>query len=84
MDFEWDEEKSTLNLVRRGFGFDFAARIFEGPVIEWSDDRRDYGEKRVIALGGVDGEWLVVVYTWRGEVRRIISARMASRKERPS
>ena len=84
MDVEWDEEKSVLNLARRGFGFDFAARIFEGPVIEWPDDRRDYGEERIIALGCVDGEWLVVVYTWRGEARRIISARMASRKERPS
>jgi uncharacterized DUF497 family protein len=83
MDFEWDEAKSALNLARRGFGFDFAARIFEGPVTEYADDRRDYGEPRMIALGCVDGEWLVVVYTWRGEMCRIISARKASRKERP-
>ena len=39
MDFEWDEVKSAANLARRGFGFDFAARIFEGPVIECPDDR---------------------------------------------
>ena len=83
MDFEWDEAKSDANLAQRGFGFDFAARIFEGPVIECPDNRRNYGEERTIALGCVDGEWLVVVYTWRGEVRRIISARRASRKERP-
>ena len=84
MEFEWDDDKSAANLARRGFGFDFAARIFEGPVIECRDVRRNYGEERMIALGCADGEWLVVVYTWRGEVRRIISARKASRKERPS
>lgn len=84
MEFEWDEEKSHANFFRRGFGFDFAARIFEGSVIERVDDRRDYGEERIVALGCVDGEWLVAVYTWRGEVRRIVSARKASRKERPS
>jgi uncharacterized DUF497 family protein len=84
MEFEWDDRKSQANLFRRGFGFDFAARIFEGDVIERVDDRRDYGEERIVALGCVDGEWLVVVYTWRGEARRIISARKASRRERPS
>lgn len=52
-------------------------------MTEYADDRRDYGEPRTVALGCVDGEWLVVVYTWRGETCRIISARKASRKERP-
>jgi len=46
------------------------------------DRRRDYGEERVIAIGEVDGEVLVVVYTDRGNTRRIISARRANRKER--
>lgn len=84
MEFEWDDAKSEANLAERGIGFDFAARIFEGSVIEWIDDRHDYGEDRIIALGQVDGEWLVVVYTWRGEARRVISARKANRRERPS
>jgi len=84
VEFEWDEAKSEANLLRRGFGFDFAARIFESPVIEHIDTRQDYSEQRIIALGCVDNEWLVVVYTWRGERRRIISARKASRKEIPA
>jgi uncharacterized DUF497 family protein len=51
--------------------------IFEGPTLEWPDERRDYGEDRVITLGAVDDDVLVVVYTDRGTVRRIISARPA-------
>lgn len=82
MDFEWDEAKHRLNLEMRGIGFDFAARVFEGPVIEWCDARRDHGETRIIALGMVDRVPLVVVYTMRRRACRIISARVAKRKER--
>jgi uncharacterized DUF497 family protein len=56
--------------------------IFEGDTIEWPDDRQDYGELRVRAVGEVDGLVLHVVFTDRGDVRRIISARVADRKER--
>jgi uncharacterized DUF497 family protein len=79
---EYDPVKSDLNLIRRGFDFDYAARIFEGVVIEQVDDRQDYGETRFIAIGQVDSDILTIVYTWRGDVRRIISARKASRVER--
>jgi uncharacterized protein len=82
VDFEWDDVKSEKNLLERGFGFDFAALIFEGPVLERVDTRRDYGEARVQAIGEVDGYILFAVYTDRGETRRIISARMANSKER--
>jgi hypothetical protein len=82
MMFEWDDEKSSQRVESDGFGFDFAALIFDGPTIEWPDERRNYGEQRVIALGEASGLMLVVVYTDRGEVRRIISARPANKKER--
>ena len=82
MVFEWDDVKSDQNLRRRGFGFDVAACVFDGPTIEAVDDRRAYGEIRTRAIGLVDENVLVVVYTDRNEVRRIISARKANRKER--
>ena len=82
MDFEWDEAKSKANLAGRGFGFDFAALVFEEPTLEQIDSRQDYGEVRIRAIGGVGGHVLSVVYTDRGHVRRIISARLANRKER--
>ena len=80
--FEWDEAKSQRNLRERGLGFDTASEIFKGPVLEFEDARRNYGERRIIAVGEHKGRLLAVVYTWRGETRRIISARMANRRER--
>ena len=82
MEFEWDEAKSRRNLEDRGFGYDAAALIFEGPVIEWCDVREAWGEARIVAVGSVEGIVLAVVYTDRDNVRRIISARKARKKER--
>ena len=86
MRFAWDLRKSAENLRVRGFDFDFATLVFEGPTLERQDQRRDYGERRVIAIGLAQGLALTVVYTDRVEggalVRRIISARMSNRRER--
>jgi uncharacterized DUF497 family protein len=85
--FIWDRQKSGANLVKRGFDFAFAELIFDSPTLERPDDRQDYGELRVIALGIADEIPLTVIYTDRAEsggevVRRIISARVSSRRER--
>jgi uncharacterized DUF497 family protein len=80
--FEWDYAKSQRNLLERGFGFDHAAAIFLGPTLEVQDNRRDYGEVRVQAIGRAGDDILSVVYSDRREVRRIISARLTNKKER--
>ena len=80
--FEWDEEKSARCYEDRGFDFAYAAKLFDGDFIEWEDQRRDWGEPRVISVGEVEGRILTVVWTPRGPVRRIISARPASLSER--
>jgi uncharacterized DUF497 family protein len=82
MEFEWDDKKSEWTRHERGFGFERAIRIFAGRVHATPDDRRDHAEERFIAIGETEGEVLVVVYTDRGDARRIISARRANRKER--
>ena len=87
MDFEWDPEKSEANLRERGFDFEFATLVFEGPSLEVQDRRQDYGELRRVATGLAEGIALTVVYTDRrtdqgGTVRRIISARRSNRRER--
>ncbi|HVP83511.1 MAG TPA: BrnT family toxin [Rhizomicrobium sp.] len=81
MEFEWDESKSERNFRERGFDYAHAALIFEGPVIEWCDIRKDWGEIRVMAVGLVKGQILTVIYTDRNSIRRIISARSARKKE---
>lgn len=86
MRFSWDARKSDANLAARGFDFEFASLVFDGPTLERVDDRADYGERRVIAVGLADGLHLTVVYTDRRSaretVRRIISARRSNRRER--
>jgi len=74
-------------LAARGFDFEFAALIFEQVTLERMDDRRAYGERRVVAIGLAQGLHLTVAYTDRsesgGEIeRRIISARRSNRRER--
>ena len=69
--------KGTQQLDIKG-----AAAIFIGPTLEAEDNRRDYGEVRVQAIGSPGDDILSVVYSDRGDVRRIISARLANRKER--
>jgi uncharacterized DUF497 family protein len=51
-------------------------------TLERRDDRRDYGEVRMQAIGRAGDDILFVVYTDRGDVRHLISARRANRKER--
>jgi hypothetical protein len=85
--FVWNLAKSQRNLRERGFDFEFASLVFAGPTLERVDDRRDYGERRIAAIGAADGIELVVVFTdrvlGRNRIeRRIISARRANRKER--
>lgn len=87
MRFSWDARKSNRNLRERGFDFEFATQIFEGTTLERVDSRRDYGERRMIALGMAQDIVLTVVYTDRAEAgsgksRRLISARKSSRRER--
>lgn len=80
--FEWDAAKSNATLVRRGFDFEFAARVFAGDHVEREDLRQDYAERRYTVTGEVDARVITVVWTPRGRRRRIISAWPASNRER--
>ena len=84
--FTWDPEKSERNLAERGFDFAFAASIFQGPTLERIDTRQNYGEVRRSRSASLRVSHLPWFYTDRVEagevVRRIISARVSSRRER--
>ena len=84
MDFEWDSAKDAINRSKHGIGFREAAEIFRGLIVVSDDTRRDYGERRLIALGEYDGEVIRVVFTERGNSIRIISAWKANRNDRQS
>ncbi len=83
MRFTWDPKKNRSNVRRHGIAFRDAARIFEGPTVERIDDRFDYGETRVYAIGLVNGIEITVIYTDRGvDERRLIAAWRAEPHER--
>ena len=82
MEFEWDSSKNVSNIEKHGISFLRAARVFDGPILKFLDDRKDYGETRYVAIGIVDGLEYYVVYTIRENRYRIISCRRANRDER--
>jgi uncharacterized protein len=75
MRYTWDQRKNRSNIGRHGIAFEDAQRIFEGPTVEKVDDRFEYDEVRVYAIGLVNGLEITVIYTDtdNGE-KRIISA----------
>lgn len=89
MRYTWDQKKNRRNIALHGIAFEDAQRIFDGPTVEKEDDRFDYGERRVYAIGLVNGLEVTVVYTDtnrhededKGE-RRIISAWRSEPHER--
>ncbi|MDR0312861.1 MAG: BrnT family toxin [Treponema sp.] len=83
---EWDEEKNILNKQVHKLSFEAAQYVFIDPErLERLDrsERNTSGEERLQTLGMV-GKVLFVVYTERGENKRIIMARPANKAERRS
>ena len=81
--FVWDGEKAKSNLRKHGASFEAACGVFFDPFIHLLGSNRIGGEDRETAMGLTEG-WslLVVVYTFREEAIRIISARPATPRER--
>ena len=48
MTFEWNNDKQQRNLEKHGVDFLDVVRIFSNPVLEWIDNREDYGEERIV------------------------------------
>jgi uncharacterized DUF497 family protein len=77
----FDPAKRARTLAERGLDFADAASVFEGDTLEVEDDRRDYGEVRIICFGLLAGRMVVVGYTPRGADRHIFSMRKANDRE---
>ena len=85
MIYTWDSKKNLLNVANHGIAFEDAIKIFEDVTLEKVDDRFDYGETRVYAIGVVNGIETTVIYTDVSDSeRRIISAWRSERYEKES
>jgi len=79
--FAWSPAKNKRNVAKHHLAFEEAVQIFDAGYLEKVDDRFDYDEERIMAFGEADGVVITVIYTWRGDDRRIISARRAEPDE---
>jgi len=82
--FEWDGNKARSNLSKHSISFEEASTAFGDPnSLTITDPGHSSDEDRYVLLGrSYRGKIMVVVHTERGENIRIISARLANRKER--
>lgn len=82
LQFEWDFKKALKNQEKHGVRFEVVTRIFlDLNRIQWREERKDYGEQRYLSIGLIENREFVVVFTKRGEIIRIISARKANARE---
>lgn len=81
--FEWDPEKSKINLKKHGVGFEEASTIFEDPqFISFLDEEHSVEEERYITIGlSIKSRLLMAAHTEREHRIRIISARKAEKNE---
>ncbi len=78
-EFEWDPGKAQSNLRKHRIAFADAVTLFDDPWALTIRDPDAAGEERFISQGrDAFGRILVMVFTMRGEVARVISARAAS------
>ncbi|MGH8652646.1 MAG: BrnT family toxin [Gammaproteobacteria bacterium] len=83
MEFEWDESKAAVNLSKHGVAFEEAKTAFNDPLyIDFYNPDHSYDEHRYLIIGeSRQRRLLLVSYTERGNVIRLISAREATRTE---
>jgi uncharacterized DUF497 family protein len=81
MSYEWDERKRRGNVKKHGIDFIDVPAVFDGDIVILPDERFEYGEPRLIAIGILKSVVVVVAYTERDENIRIISARKATKNE---
>ena len=83
MKFDWDEAKNTENVRKHFLDFEDARFVFGGPMLTAVDDRFEYDETRILAVGFLRELVVVLVYTEPDDgVVRIISFRKALKHER--
>lgn len=82
MRITYDPAKRKRTFATRGLDFDDAAVVFAGVTLEVEDNRKDYGETRIICYGLLHVRMVVIGYTPRGDSRHVFSMRKANGREK--
>jgi uncharacterized DUF497 family protein len=81
MEIEFDHAKDALNIQKHGISLAAAAELEWDEAYAWPDDRFPYDEWRMSALVPMGDTLFYVAYVDRGDKRRVVSLRVANRKE---
>ena len=84
MQFEWNTSKAERNLAKHGVSFEEAQTVFDDPLyVDFFDPDHSEDEERYLIVGESNRDQLLIVsYTQRGNLIRLISAREVTRTER--
>ncbi len=82
--FEWDQGNIDKNRIKHNVeNWECEQIFFNDPLIILDDPKHSIAEKRFAAFGRTNtGRFLVIIFTIRGKLIRVISAREMKRKER--
>jgi uncharacterized DUF497 family protein len=81
MRIEFDPAKDRANVSRHGVSLAIANELDWDAALVWVDDRYEYDEMRMIALAPEMSTLYYVAFVDRGDIRRVISLRRATRRE---
>ena len=81
MEVTFDAAKDAANLAKHGVPLALAVELEWGLLIAVPDTRRNYGEKRMVGYAPIGQRVYCVVFTDRGQRRRVISLRKANVRE---
>lgn len=81
MKITFDAAKRNATLAERGIDFSDAAIVLQGESFCFEDERKAYGEKRMVAYGFLKDHMVVVVFVQRGDTTHIVSMRKANERE---
>ena len=81
MRIDYDPVKDKLNIASHGLSLSLAKRLAWDEALVWVDGRFDYDESRMIGLVPEGSRLYYVAFVDRGEIRRVISLRLAERRE---
>jgi uncharacterized protein len=81
-EFEWDDGKALSNLAKHGVEFSYATAVFlDRRRVDLDASRPEDREMRRKSVGLIESRLFTVIYTVRGGVTRIISARRSNVRE---
>ena len=81
MEYEWDENKQRKNIEKHGIDFAAISSFRWETILEAVDNRFDYGEERINAIGFLGKRLVALTYTKRKNSIRVISLRKATKQE---